>query len=84
MIQTYGENNWNTFGPDPKGKYVLYTDHLAAIAEKDKRIKELEDNQATALKNRMKENMLWAENLMVLDKRIEELEELLNAAIDDN
>jgi hypothetical protein len=38
MIKRYGFVDWEAFDEKDNGLYVLYTDHLAAITEKDREI----------------------------------------------
>jgi hypothetical protein len=42
MIKRYGFVDWEAFDEKDNGLYVLYTDHLAAITEKDREIERLE------------------------------------------
>ena len=41
MIKRYGFVGWEAFDEKDNGLYVLYTDHLAAMQEKDREIERL-------------------------------------------
>ena len=46
MIKRYGFVGWEAFDEKDNGLYVLYTDHLAAIEEKDREIERLNEQLA--------------------------------------
>ena len=43
MIKRYGFVGWEAFDEEDNGRYVLYEDHLAVVAEKDKEIERLKE-----------------------------------------
>ena len=43
MIKRYGFVGWEAFDEKDNGLYVLYTDHLAVVAEKDAEIERLKE-----------------------------------------
>ena len=53
-MDRYGFIDWDTFDVKENGNYVLYTDHLAAITEKDRVIIKLLDkiDEVSDLKDR--------------------------------
>ena len=56
MIKRYGFVGWEAFDEKDDGLYVLYTDHLAAITEKDREIERLQTNIDV-----MKRALRWSE-----------------------
>ena len=55
-MDRYGFIDWDTFDVTKNGPYVLYTDHLAAITEKDREIERLQTNIDV-----MKRALRWSE-----------------------
>lgn len=68
MIKRYGFVDWEAFDEKDNGLYVLYTDHAAALTEKDKEIERLTeelDSHSWEISPAMAQqriDKLWAEN----------------------